>query len=525
MKFSIILAFTIFFTSCELFHPDPQIPSVPMIYFDFNENNTSSGIEDFKTFGNQNLSYKPGIKDSCLDLSITSRSRKPVIIKTKGDLMLEHQPQMAVMVWVKQKLNDLETYGIIGNKSIDASHEKGWIISTTPKGAWKLQLSDGLQNWEYTATPSRQRINDGKWHQLGFYINKDENMTYTYFDGQPVGILNMQNFTNFEADYHLHIGCNPGSNDYSKDAFNGMIDEIGIWSKPLSHEDFKNAYLCLKKEKLPSTEYAGETFKVLTWNIWNGGKQMGKTAGINQIVNVIKKSGADIVSLQEDFGAGQYISDKLGFTYYKCSENLSLLSRFPISKTHQIFRPLNIGIVQLLLKENDPILICPIWLSFTPNIKGMLANPEANQDTIINIEEKSRGSEVRFILSELKKFSTQIESGSIILAGDFNSGSHLDWTADNINNKYNKVIPFPTSILLEENNYTDAYRQIWPGNLKKQGNTYSPIFKEGYNDRIDFVYYKGTTIEAIDASVIDKTDSFFPSDHAALLITFKRKQK
>jgi len=511
--------------SCELFQTSPKVASVPMIYFNFKGNCTSSGIEDFKTFGNQNISYIPGIKDSCLNLSLSSPYRKPVILKTKGDIMLDQQPYLAVIAWVKMAKNDYESYGIIGNKGIDDENEKGWIISSTNQGSWKLEISDGIQSWSYKATPARQRINDNRWHQIGFSIDKTNNMAKTYFDGRMVGIINLNNMIPFEADYHLHIGCNPASNDYSMDTFNGMIDEIGIWLKQLNDEDFRDTYLYFKKEKLPQTEYAKDSFKVLTWNIWNGGKQFGKTVGLQQIVNTIRNSGADVISLQEDFGSGEYISDELKYNFYRCSDNLSLLSRFPIKTTQNVFKPINSGSAEIMLSPEESIMVCPVWLSFTPNIRGLLVNTETNIDTIINIEENSRASELKFILSELKKFNSIQNDNPIILAGDYNSGSHKDWTKNNLTNKYNKEIAFPTSTLMEENQFIDAYRKLFPDIKNKTGNTYSPIFKDGYKDRIDYIYYKGNTIEAINASVIDSTSSFFPSDHAALLVTFQRKQK
>ncbi len=521
--FILFLLLTIMtFSSCEFFRPSPQMVSVPMIYFTFNGNSQSSGIENFRTFGNQKMSFARGIMDSCLDLSINSYHRKPVIIESRGDVMLDHQSQYAVMVWVKMEADDFETYGIIGNKSIDEPTEKGWIISTTRTGSWKLEISDGNQQWFYQATPSRQKINDGQWHQLGFYIDKSENMAQAYFDGQQVGILNLPNLHRFEADYHIHIGCNPGSMDYSMDTFNGQIDEVGIWSKKLTPQDFKDAYLYIKKEKLPQTEYADETFSVLTWNIWNGGRQMGKTTGLQQVVKVIQQSGADIISLQEEFGSGEYIADQLNYSFYRCSRNLCVISRFPINNTYNIYRDLNAGGAQIMLEEDQSVIVCPIWLSFKPNIKGLLVNPEANRDTILSMEENSRASETRFIISELEKFNSQLPYSALILAGDFNSGSHLDWTPKNMSQKYNKTIPFPSSILMEKDGFVDAYRQIWPNEIEYPGNTYSPIFKEGYNDRIDYIFYKGNKIKAIDAKVINTAPTFFPSDHAAVLVTFKR---
>ncbi len=521
MRLILLVLPLIILSSCDLLKPDPEIASVPIIYLDFNGNSKSSGIENYRSLGNQKLSYKPGLKDSCLNLTITSPFRRPVILETKGDIMIDNQPYISVMVWVKMEKDDYETYGLIGNKNINDSNEKGWIISSTTEGSWKLEISDGNLHWEYQATAQSQKINDGYWHQIGFVVDKNEHVLETYFDGVQRGIVALQDFKNFASDYHLHIGCSPGSQDYSMDSFNGYIDEVGVWTKKLNHQNFKNAYLNIKKQKLTQIQEVDETFKVLTWNIWNGGKQRGKTVGLNQIANIIKDSKADIVAIQEDFGSGEYLADKLGFILYRSSTNLCLLSRFPIKKTYHIYRSLNSGSAEIQLNDEKSVIVCPLWLSYKPNIKGLLVNEAANTDTIIDIETKSRASEAKFILSELHKFNNASNQESIILAGDFNSGSHLDWTVKNAKQKYNKCIAFPVTVLMEQEGYKDSFREVWNDETKYPGNTYSPIFKDNYTDRIDFIFYKGNTIKAIDAIIIDSSPSFFPSDHAAVLVTFK----
>jgi endonuclease/exonuclease/phosphatase family metal-dependent hydrolase len=437
--------------------------------------------------------------------------------------MIDNQSDFSVMIWVKMEINDTDSYGIIGNKGLGTTAEKGWLISTANGGSWQLDISDGYQQWMYRPSPHRQRINDGNWHQIGFMVDKEEESVRTYFDGKHVGIISLEGLQDFESDYNLHIGCNPGSNDYSMDTFNGYIDEVGVWSKKLTDEHFKDSYEFIKKEKLSRLNKANETFKVLTWNIWNGGKQQGKVVGLDKICSIIQQSGADIIFLQEEFGSGEYIADKLDFIMYRRSNNLCVLSRFPIEKTYNIYRPLNSGAAIITLDKNQQIIACPVWLSFSPNIKGLLMNEEAHNDTIITLEKKSRGSEANFILSELNQFNQSLQNDNLILAGDFNSGSHLDWTTKNKDIKYNKVIPFPATLAFEDKGFIDAFRQVWKNENSHPGLTYSPLFKEGFTDRIDFVLYKGNRIVPIQATVIDTSSSFFPSDHGAVLVTFLRQ--
>lgn len=516
-----LLACMLLLSSCTLFEPVPRLPSVPLLYFNFNGNNVSSGIEPFKVYGNQKMSYATGVIDSCLNLDITSFYRKPLVLETKGKFIPGEQSAFSVMVWVKMESSDHESYGIIGNKSLGIESERGWIISKTISGSWQLEVSDGYQNQKYTATPVRQKINDNKWHQLGFMMDKSEQVARCYFDGKLVGVLNLNDIQSFDADYNLYIGCNPGSIDYTKDTFNGMIDEVGIWSQRLSDHHFADAFRFVKKERLSSNPKSGETIKVMTWNIWNGGKQQGKKVGLDRIAQCIKNNGADIVALQEEFGSGEYLADVLDYYFYRRSLNLCLLSRYPLGKSYNIYKPINAGGVEVLISEDQKIVVCPVWLSFKPNIKGLLMNEEISSDTILLIENATRANEATFILSEISKLSNELNSSSLILAGDFNSGSHLDWTEENKANKYNKVVPFPATLKMEQAGFTDAYRHIWPDPSQQPGNTFSPIFKEDYNDRIDFIFYKGKHLKAIEAIIIDSTSTpLFPSDHAAVMVTF-----
>ncbi len=508
-------------TSCQFFEPAPQNPSVPLIYFSFNGTNTSNGIESFKVFGNQKMSYAAGIQDSALDLSIHSLHRKPVVMNTKGNFIPQEQQSFSVIVWVKMDKDDSEVYGIAGNKGLNTSAESGWIISSTSDGAWQFEVSDGYHYQKYKATPQRQRINDGKWHQLGFLMDKHEQMARTFFDGKQVGVLSLEGIQSFDADYNLFIGCDPASRDYTKDTFNGLIDEVGVWSKKLEDAQFREAYSYIKKERLASVLEGSDSIRVMTWNIWNGGQQMGKTVGLNIIADNIKKHQVDIVALQEEFGSGEYIADKLDYYLYRRSENLCLISRFPLGKHYNIYKPMNSGGVEVLVNDETSLLVCPVWLNFQPNINGLLMNTSIPTDTIIDIENDTRANEATFILSELDRLNNDMRTNAVILAGDFNSGSHLDWTLRNKQNKYQKEIPFPATQKVMQKGFIDAYREMWPDEILHSGNTYSPLFKEGYQDRIDFIFYKGKTLKAINATVINSTTQIFPSDHAAVVVTFK----
>ena len=69
---------------------------------------------------------------------------------------------------------------------------------------------------------------------------------------------------------------------------------------------------------------------VMAWNIWHGGREDGKEVGPKRVIDVIKKSGADLVAMQETYGSGDLISSGLGFQFQPRGTNVSIHSRYPI---------------------------------------------------------------------------------------------------------------------------------------------------------------------------------------------------
>jgi len=80
-------------------------------------------------------------------------------------------------------------------------------------------------------------------------------------------------------------------------------------------------------------------FGVMAWNIWHGGREDGEIAGPKRVAEVIQRSGADIVCMQETYGSGGMIAEELGFHFQPRGTNCSILSRFPISEDISVFEP------------------------------------------------------------------------------------------------------------------------------------------------------------------------------------------
>ena len=120
----------------------------------------------------------------------------------------------------------------------------------------------------------------------------------------------------------------------------------------------------------------------------------------------------------------------------------------------------------------------------------------------------------------------------MFVVGDFNEPSHLDWTdAAAKAGRHPVKVAYPTSSSMVGAGFSDAWRTIYPDEIKNPGLTWSPKYKPDdpstHHDRIDFVYFKGNGLKVTDAKIIgenqEKADivvSPYPSDHRAVVATF-----
>lgn len=164
-------------------------------------------------------------------------------------------------------------------------------------------------------------------------------------------------------------------------------------------------------------------------------------------------------------------------------------------------------------------------------------------------------------IKEFVKVSKEdIEQGRIvILGGDFNEPSHLDWTNEtkDLYDHNGFVIPWTCTSLLEENGFIDTYRSLYqdpihyPGFTFPSDNPLVPVERLAWGpeaderDRIDFIfYYPNPMIKLSNASLfgpqksilrsqrVDESslDPFitplypWPTDHKGVLVTFELKE-
>lgn len=375
---------------------------------------------------------------------------------------------------------------IAGTKTEPGVISPGWALYQSVSGAWGFSIGDGETGFLYQPTPERQSVTDGKKRGLAFTIDTCKPEIRWWYDGLNVGIYHVEGL-DFSA-------CDLG-------------ESTGF-----------------KYPVIRYPEKGVDTLTVMAWNIWHGGRESGVTQGVARVVDVIKSSGADVICMMETYGSGPIIADSLGFYFYLRSSNLSVMSRFPLGETQDLFRPFNFGGAEMLLSESEKVQVHPLWIHYLPNMNN-LKDLTIPVDSLIHWEMQTRGSEIRQILREMEPLLKQADEVPVIMAGDYNSPSHLDWGEDMKDEHQQRVIPWPVSVSMEAAGLTDAYRQVHPNPATHPGKTWSPIFKEAWQDRIDYVYYAGNKLNPVTARVIDSYTDVFPSDHAAVVIQFARSAR
>lgn len=267
--------------------------------------------------------------------------------------------------------------------------------------------------------------------------------------------------------------------------------------------------------------------KVLQWNIWHGGNHVGDD-GQARIIDLVKATNADIITMQEGYGSQKRIQDSLGYYMQTPSlqDNLVLFSRYPITEipTKKTF---NSNPVKLTLPGNRPLLVNACWLRYAYQPEYSCNYPCIGHNTSTWVaEDAARGLEdMKYILEKDTKPYLTEDDMPIIIGGDFNSCSHLDWTqkAAPIHFGYGPV-PFPISLYMQEEGYKDSFREINPDEVTRPEGTFAVIYGHLQVSRIDFLYYKGNNIRAVSSKIIKTTpeiDDVWASDHAAVLTTFE----
>lgn len=260
--------------------------------------------------------------------------------------------------------------------------------------------------------------------------------------------------------------------------------------------------------------------RAATWNIWHGGREDGVEVGPARVAQILRDSGADLIALQETYGSGERLAAELGMHFLPRGTNVSILSRWPIIEEVSVHEPFKC-VGAIIDTPLGPVAFYSLWLPYDAEIWEVGTRPLHDSEAM-----KAACASSAVDLAAIERAIRVRLGGSpharapVILAGDFNAMSHLDYTSEAID-QYHIVIDWPTSRVMCAAGFRDAYRDLHPVVSRQRDRTWTPRFPEQEQDRIDFIHYRGG-LRAIWASVIDGHSEGFPSDHAAVVVDFER---
>ncbi|MBP2435416.1 endonuclease/exonuclease/phosphatase family protein [Microbacterium amylolyticum] len=286
---------------------------------------------------------------------------------------------------------------------------------------------------------------------------------------------------------------------------------------------------------LPSPS-APPSIRVLTWNIWCGGREVAHSAA--KQIDVLRDQCADIVLLQEAWeGSAAPLAAALDMGVAQQGYDNAVLSPHPARLIATGTDPYaSAAIVSTFLGE---VLAWSVHLApwdYGPYRHGASAG---EKNTAFGAErevpgEEERAEQIRSVLTETERILAGHGEMPVIIAGDFNVPSPQDW-----NGHHRPDVAWPATQILLDAGYADAFRDIHPDPGAAPGLTWAQIhtLEDEPRDRIDFIFTRGLTAVAADhyGSVIDDenrtgftehggsnayiphhADNAFPSDHLAV---------
>lgn len=266
---------------------------------------------------------------------------------------------------------------------------------------------------------------------------------------------------------------------------------------------------------------------VLSYNLWYGGTRVRDYH--RKQVRFLSNSGADVVGVQESSdGHAIRLASALGWHYWQ-GNDVGIISRYPIAEVYPTTS--RAGAVRISLGGKQVVL----WnahLGFTPYGPHDFCFDHMEKEIVLTRETQSRRTEqIKEIVGRMKDQLSRADDTPVLLTGDFNAPSHLDWTEENRHCGQGRVA-WPSSIYPNMAGLIDAYREVHRDARAEPGITWSPIYLDNNGrsepkDRIDFVYYKGLEVLSAETVLVGRpepepnhVDNEWTSDHAAVKAVF-----
>ncbi|MBA7846288.1 endonuclease/exonuclease/phosphatase family protein [Klebsiella sp. RHBSTW-00484] len=341
---------------------------------------------------------------------------------------------------------------------------------------------------------------------------------------------------------------------------------------------------------------ASQEVKFMTWNIWHGSQDRHLAHDIESLqpnVMVLQETYSRQDTIKAAFAKANNIKPENVFSYtVSCfsnkqhnftgaqdscfpgnyetnsgngsADNLTIWSIYPITDYNTFdvtetavntpkINQFNYGAVKLDVK-GTPLWVANFWLTSSYGAEQYLNQLYIDKrdveirhyDSMIDEKqaikgildkEAHRADQAQQVVEKSKILLDNADKEPIIMAGDGNSFSHLDWAEKWRDGHYGLTIPFPVSQVFMAAGLKDSYREAHPNPLIYPCSSWQPQAADTpkprtWSDReptmtapgrIDYIYYKGSRLsvkESVCVGSVGGGATGGTSDHAAVMTTF-----
>jgi len=217
----------------------PQLTNGLVVYLNFNSNllaQAGTSISGVATGLVANPKYDAGILGAAARFDNDNRDAAEISdwAVSLGDIEFIYTNNFTFALWVKTT----DDYGaLFGNKNWFSGNNVGFVAS---------QYYTNWLNYRGAGAP-RQDIGefdwaDGVWHHLAAVFYRGANRVYTYVDGNLtasalLGVTGSESLTPDDIRATL-----VGSSGNGSSSGYGLVDDLGIWTRPLNSDTLKMIY-------------------------------------------------------------------------------------------------------------------------------------------------------------------------------------------------------------------------------------------------------------------------------------------
>jgi endonuclease/exonuclease/phosphatase family metal-dependent hydrolase len=199
---------------------------------------------------------------------------------------------------------------------------------------------------------------------------------------------------------------------------------------------------------------------------------------------VLADVGADVVGVLESYNRLPKIAAAAGYPYYDVG--LQILSKYPIlepSGAHGLYAYLEV-------RPGEAVAMINTHLDYVQDGPNRL-NRGVSVADVLATEKQDRLSTIRTLIPSARHLLG--EGWPLLLTGDLNEPSHLDWTAQTASQHGGVgAVDWPVSEALASVGLHDSYRVAHPDPVTDPGDTWGGVAgSHGTPRRIDYAYVGG----------------------------------